>query len=78
MDRVRNVEVRKALGQEAVMDIVKNKQKKWREKLEEISEDRLVKKVYMEEARGRRPRGEAEAKPRPRNCILLEARRSGL
>ena len=57
MDRVRNVEVRKALGQEAVMDIVKEKQKKWKEKLEEMSEDRLVKKVYMEEARGRRPRG---------------------
>ena len=57
MDRVRNVEVRKALGQEGVMDIVKEKQKKWKEKLEEMSEDRLVKKVYMEEARGRRPRG---------------------
>ena len=48
MDRVRNVEVRKALVQEAVMDIIKEKQKKWMEKLEEMSEDRLVRKVYME------------------------------
>ena len=34
------------------------KQKKWKEKLEEMSKDRLVKKVYMEEARGRRPWGQ--------------------
>ena len=56
-DRVRNEEVRKALGQEAVMDIVKEKQRKWKDKVEAMSEDRLVKKVYMDEARGRRPRG---------------------
>ena len=41
-DRVRNEEVRKALGQEAVMDIVKEKQRKWKDKVEAISEDRLV------------------------------------
>ena len=29
-DRVRNEQVRKALGQEAVMDIVKEKQRKWK------------------------------------------------
>ena len=56
-DKVRNEEVRKALGQEAVMDIVKEKQKKWKDKVKAMSEDRLVKKVYMDEARGRRPRG---------------------
>ena len=39
------------------MDIVKEKQRKWKDKVEAMSEDRLVKKVYMDEARGRRPRG---------------------
>ena len=56
-DRVRNEEARKALGQEAVMDIAKEKQRKWKDKVEALSEDRLVKKVYMDEVRGRRPRG---------------------
>ena len=31
--------------QEAVMDIVKEKQRKWKDKVEVMSEDRLVKKV---------------------------------
>ena len=39
------------------MDIVKEKQRKWKDKVEAMSEDRLVKKVYMDEARGRRPCG---------------------
>ena len=56
-DRVRNEEARKALGQEAVMDIAKEKQRKWKDKVEAMSEERIVKKVYMDEARGRRPRG---------------------
>ena len=46
MDRVRNKEVRKALGKEAMMDMVKEKQRKWKTKLEKMSEERLVKKVY--------------------------------
>ena len=32
-DRVRNEEVRKTLGQEVVMDIVKEKQRKWKDKV---------------------------------------------
>ena len=59
-NRVRNEEVRKALGQEAVIDIVKEKQRKWKQwwfEVEAMSEDRLVKKVYMDETRGRRPHG---------------------
>ena len=40
-----------------VMDIVKEKQRKWKDIVEAMSEDRLVKKVYMDEATGRRPRG---------------------
>ena len=56
-DRVRNEEVKKTLGQEAVMDIVNKKQRKWKDKVEAMSEGRLVKKAYMDEARGSRPRG---------------------
>ena len=61
MHRIRNVEVREALGQKAVIEIVKEKQRNWKAKLEQMSEDRLVKRVYVEEAREKRPRG------RPRN-----------
>jgi len=56
-DRVQNEEVKKTLGQEAVMDIVNKKQRKWKDKVEAMSEGRLVKKAYMDEARGSRPRG---------------------
>ena len=56
-DRVRNEEVKKTLGQEAVINIVKEKQRKWKDTVEAMSEDRLVKKVYMDEARGSRPHG---------------------
>ena len=56
-DRVRNEEVRKTLGQEAVMNIVKEKQRRWKDKVEAMSENRLVKIAYMNEARGRRPCG---------------------
>ena len=36
-DRVRNDEVRKTLGQEAVMDIVKEKQRKWKDEVEKMA-----------------------------------------
>ena len=41
------------------MDIVKEilKQRKWKDNLEAMSEIRLVKKVYMDNARRRRPQG---------------------
>ena len=56
-DRVRNEEVRKTHGQKAVMNIVKEKQRKWKDKVEAMSENRLVKIAYMNEVRGRRPCG---------------------
>ena len=37
--------MRKVLGQEAVMNIMSEKKRKWKNKLETTSEDRLVKKV---------------------------------
>ena len=43
MHRVRNVEVREALGQKVVIEIVKEKQRNWKAKLEQMSEDRLEK-----------------------------------
>ena len=57
MDRVRNEEVREALGQEAVIEMVKEKQRKWKAKLEQMRDNRLVKIVYEEEAKGKRPKG---------------------
>ena len=57
MDRVRNEAVRRSLGQEAVLDIVKEKQRRWKVKVEEMDGDRLVKQVYEEEMTGKRPRG---------------------
>ena len=59
--------VRKAIGQEAVMGMTKEKQRKWNAKWNgnksgmeikwngQMSENRLVKKVYVKEARGSRP-----------------------
>ena len=59
--------VRKAIGQEAVMGMTKEKQRKSNAKWNgiksgmeikrngQMSENRLVKKVYVEEARGSRP-----------------------
>ena len=57
VDRVRNVDVRRALGQAAVMDTVKEKQRRWKDKVEQVNNDRLVKKVYEEEMMGSRVRG---------------------
>ena len=45
------------MGRKAVIEIGKEKQRNWKAKLMQMSEDRLVKRVYIEEARGKRPRG---------------------
>ena len=55
LDRVRNKDVRQALRQDASLDVVKAKQMAWREKLEQMDDNRLVKRVY--EVVGRRPKG---------------------
>ena len=62
MDRVRNADVREAVGQEEVMEKVKRKQRAWKEKLEQMEDNRLVKKVYTEEIAGKRPRGRPRKK----------------
>ena len=57
LDRVRNEDIRRALRQDAVLDVVKAKQIAWREKLEQMDNERLVKRVFEEETVERRPRG---------------------
>ena len=56
LDRVRNEDVRRSLGQEAVVNMVKEKQRRWKVRMEEMNGDRLVKRVF-EEVTGGRPRG---------------------
>ena len=57
LDRMRNVDIREKLRQESVLDAVKRKQGKWRVRLEEMSNERLTKKVFVGEMEGKRPRG---------------------
>ena len=57
VDRVRNEDIRDPLGQVAVVDMMKDKQLRWKEKLEEMDGSRLVKQVYEGDIAGRRPRG---------------------
>ena len=40
-----------------MIEMVKEKQRKWKAKLERMGDDRLVKIVFEEEAQGKRPRG---------------------
>ena len=62
IDRVRNADVRETVRQEDVMEKVKRKQRTWKEKLEKMEDDRLVKKVYTEEIVGKRPMGRPRKK----------------
>ena len=62
IDRVRNEDVREAVRQEDVMEKVKRKQRTWKEELEKMEDDRLMKKVYTEEIVGKRPRGRPRKK----------------
>ena len=58
LDRVRNEDIRETLGQVAVVDIMKERQKRrWKEKLEGLDGGRLVKQVYEGNVVGRRSRG---------------------
>ena len=57
LDRVRNEHIRESLGQVVVVDMMKERQKTWKEKLEGLDGSRLVKQAYEGDAIGRRPRG---------------------
>ena len=57
LDRVKNVDIRQRLKQEAVVEVVKMKQRACKEKVDGMEGERLVKRVYSEEVIGKRPRG---------------------
>ena len=57
MDRVRNVDIRVRLKEEGVLDMMKKRQQNWKQKVEEMSNNGLTKKIYDGEVPGRRQRG---------------------
>ena len=57
LDRIRNVDLRDRLKQEGVLDLVKRRQQRWKQRLEEMDDSRIKKRVYDGEIAGRRPRG---------------------
>ena len=61
LDKVRNEDIRSRLGQLAVVSRVEKKTE-WLRKMEGMTDERMVKKVFVENVLGRRPRG----KPRKR------------
>ena len=58
LDRLKNEEVRERLGQDDILDVVRRRQEKWKEKLEVMSDQRLTKAVFKGELEGRRPKRE--------------------
>ena len=63
LDRLRNEDIRQSLGQVVVVDMMKGRQMRWKEKLERMDGSRLVKQVYEGDVVGKRPRG----RPRKRS-----------
>ena len=53
LDRVRNVDLRGRLKQEGVLDMVKKWQQNWKQRVEEMSTNRVIKKIYDGEISGR-------------------------
>ena len=59
LDKVRNVDIRSRLGQVSGVLRVEKKKTEWLRKIEEMTDDRMVKKVFVENVPGRRSRGRA-------------------
>ena len=57
LNRVRNEDIRESLGQVTMVDMMKERQKRWKEKLEGLDDGRLIKQVYEGDVHWRRPRG---------------------
>ena len=55
-----------------MIEMVKEKQWKWKAKLEQMRDNRLVKMVYEEEAKGKRPRGRPKKRWRENFLITDE------
>ena len=62
LDRVSNEDIRRRLGVKAVLVVVDRKKKEWRKRIEGMSQERLVRRVFEEDACGRRPRGQPRKK----------------
>ena len=57
LDKVRNVGIRSRLGQVAVVSRVEKRKTEWLKKMEEMTDDRMVKKVYVGNVPGKQPKG---------------------
>ena len=57
LDRIPNEDIRRRLGVEAVLAVADRKKKEWRERIEGMSQERLVRRVFEEDVCGRRLRG---------------------
>ena len=57
LDRVSNEDIRRSLRVEAVLAVADRQKKEWRERIEGMSQERLVRRVFEEDVCGRRPRG---------------------
>ncbi len=55
-------EVRGRLKQEGVLDTVKKRQQNWKQRVEEMSTNRVTKRIYDGEIPGRRPQGRPRKK----------------
>ena len=53
MDRLPNEDWRRRLGLETVLDMDDRKKKEWRKKIEEMPQERLVRRIFEEEVCGR-------------------------
>ena len=61
LDRVRNEEIRSRRGQVA-MHPVEQKQTEWARKAEDMTDDRMVKKVFVGNVPGKQPRRKTKEK----------------
>ena len=53
LDKVRNVDVRDRLKQEGVLELVKGRQQKRKQRLEKMDDRRITERVYYGEIAGR-------------------------
>ena len=57
MERIWSEHIRQHLGQESILDVIRRRQENWEGRLNEMNSDRVTKKVYVGEMKGRRLRG---------------------
>ena len=62
LHRVPNEDTRRRLGAEAVLAVGDRKKKEWRVRIEGMSQERLMRRVFEEDVCGMRPRGRPRKK----------------